>query len=189
MFKLNKSELKKIFLRPAVYVMLFLLSAALVVSVFLYAPAPRQDQTTNFGGPAETVAMAFSAFNSSASQDAKPALDQTLDAAKQKLEEFSSQASIHSLLQNELSAIEYSLTHRDDATQETFDLALYNYSILHTDVNKQKLFVALDTLSQKANLIYQTCKNEINASTIDFYVQAEDLQIVQDYAQKLFLAI
>ena len=92
MFKLNKAELKKIFLRPAVYVMLFLLSAALVISAFMYSPAPRANPTTNFGGANETISMAFSAFKTSSSEDAKPALDAALANAKETVEGFAAQS-------------------------------------------------------------------------------------------------
>ena len=85
MFKLNRAELKKIFLRPAVYVMLFVLAAALVIATFLYSPMPRTNPTTNFGGANQTIAMAFSAFKTSTSLDGKLALDESLEDAKAQI--------------------------------------------------------------------------------------------------------
>lgn len=188
MFKLNKAELKKIFMRPAVYVMLFLLSAALVVSAFMYSPNVRTNPSTNFGGAGETISMAFSAFKTSTSEDAKPALDASLENAKTAVEDFANQSSLHTSVANGLDAIEYSLTH-NDAEKETFAFALWQYATIQTEENKAQLVESATTLAETANTLFQIFQNNINAQTIDFYITTSDLKIVKDYCQNLYLSI
>ena len=188
MFKLNKAELKKIFLRPAVYVMLFLLSAALVISAFMYSPTPRTNPTTNFGGANETISMAFSAFKTSSSEDAKPALDASLESAKEAVENFAAQNSLHKSLADGLAEVEYSLTH-NDASKETFAFALWQYAALQTEENRVQFVESATALALAADNLYQICQSGINAQTIDFYITTSDLKIVKDYCQNLFLSI
>ena len=188
MFKLNKAELKKIFLRPAVYVMLFLLSAALVISAFMYSPAPRANPTTNFGGANETISMAFSAFKTSSSEDAKPALDAALANAKETVEGFAAQSSLHKSLADGFAEVEYSLTH-NDASKETFAFALWQYAALQTEEHRIQFVESAAALAETADALFQTCQSGINAQTIDFYITTADLEIVKDYCQNLYLSI
>ena len=139
MFKLNRAELKKIFLRPAVYVMLFVLAAALVISTFLYSPTPRTNPTTNFGGANQTIAMAFSAFKTSSSVDGKLALDESLENAKNRLQDFAGHESLQGTLEDKFNEIKHTLTYNNGDIEETFASALYDYSILATTENKNIL--------------------------------------------------
>ena len=188
MFKLNYAELKKIFMRPAVYVMLFLLSAALVISAFMYSPTPRTNPTTNFGGAGETISMAFSAFKTSSSEDAKPALDTALENAKETVENFASQSSLHKALADGIADVEYSLTH-NDAEKQTLAFALWQYAALQTEENRVQLVESATALAQTADALFQTCQTGINAQTIDFYITTSDLETVKDYCQNLYLSI
>lgn len=189
MFKLNRAELKKIFLRPAVYVMLFVLAIALVVSTFLYSPASRTNPTTNFGGANQTIAMAFSAFKTSTSVDGKIALDESLENAKVQLEDFAGQTSIQATLQEKFSAIKHTLTYNNGDTEETFASALWDYSALQTTENKTVFLAEVQALSDLAEEIYNICKNQISVETIDFYITPDNLNALKGYAERLYLAI
>ena len=189
MFKLNRAELKKIFLRPAVYLMLFVLALALVVSTFLYTPETKLNPTTSFGGANQTVAMAFSAFNTSSSPDGKTSLDESLEDAKAYLENFSGQESLKGAIQDKLSAIEHSLTYNNGDSEQTFASALWDYSALQTNENRNILLEEIQEISTLSEKVYDICKNQISAQTIDFYISAENLAVIQDYAKNLYLAI
>lgn len=188
MFKLNRAELKKIFLRPAVYVMLFVLALALVVSTFLFSPTTRTNPTTSFGTANDTVAMAFSAFKNSSSADGKLALDEALENAKTNLEEFTNQQSLQNALKENLTQIKHTLTYNNGDDEETFASALWDYA-LQTSENKTVLLAEVAELETLANNVYQTCQNQITSANIDFYITAENLSILKDYAENLFLAI
>ena len=189
MFKLNRAELKKIFLRPAVYLMLFVLALALVVSTFLYLPEKRLDPTTTFGGANQTVAMAFSEFNTQSSTDGKTSLDESLEDAKESLENFSGQESLKNSIQDKLSTIKHSLTYNNGDSEQTFASALWDYSALQTNENKVVLLEEVQKISNLSESIYTICKNQINAQTIDFYIAAENLAVIQNYAKNLYLSI
>ena len=189
MFKLNRAELKKIFLRPAVYLMLFVLALALVVSTFLYTPETKLNPTTSFGGTNQTVAMAFSAFNTSSSLDGKTSLDESLEDAKAYLENFSGQESLKGAIQDKLSAIEHSLTYNNGDSEQTFASALWDYSALQTNENRNILLEEIQEISTLSEEVYDICKNQISPQTIDFYISAENLAVIQDYAKNLYLAI
>ncbi|MBP3389986.1 MAG: hypothetical protein J6K71_02260, partial [Clostridia bacterium] len=186
MFKLNRAELKKIFLRPAVYLMLFVLALALVVSTFLYTPETKLNPTTSFGGANQTVAMAFSAFNTSSSPDGKTSLDESLEDAKAYLENFSGQESLKGAIQDKLSAIEHSLTYNNGDSEQTFASALWDYSALQTNENRNILLEEIQEISTLSEEVYDICKNQISTQTIDFYISAENLAVIQDYAKNLY---
>ncbi|MBQ2713478.1 MAG: ABC transporter permease [Clostridia bacterium] len=189
MFKLNRAELKKIFLRPAVYLMLFVLALALVVSTFLYAPETKVNPTTSFGGVNQTVAMAFSEFKTTTSTDGKTSLDESLADAKAYLENFSGQESLKNSIQEKLNAIHHSLTYNNGDSEQTFDSALWDYSALQTNENRNALIEEVQEISTLSESVYDICKNQINAQTIDFYISAENLAVIEDYAKNLYLAI
>lgn len=189
MFKLNRAELKKIFLRPAVYVMLFVLAAALVIATFLYSPMPRTNPTTNFGGANQTIAMAFSAFKTSTSLDGKLALDESLEDAKAQIQNFAGHESLQGKLEEKFNEIKHTLIYNNGDAEETFASALWDYSALQTTENKTVLLDETAALATLAEEIYNICKNQISVATIDMYITTENLGVLKSYAERLYLAI
>lgn len=187
MFKLNRIELKKIFLRPAVYVMLFVLAAVLVVSGLLYSNTPRVSPTTNFGGVNQTVSMAFSAFNTSSSVDAKPSLDESLEMAKSAVENFEGQDSVYLALKSNIEQIDYTLS-KNDPDKKTFKFALLQYAQTQTESTKATFLEVSNKTALLADNLYKICKNQITSSNIDFYITKTNLDAIQFYAQNLYLA-
>ena len=171
MFKLNRIELKKIFLRPAVYVMLFVLAAVLVVSGLLYSNTPRVSPTTNFGGVNQTVSMAFSAFNTSSSVDSKPSLDESLEMAKSAVENFEGQDSVYLALKSNIEQIDYTLS-KNDPDKKTFKFALLQYAQTQTESTKATFLEVSNKTALLADNLYKICKNQITSSNIDFYIIA-----------------
>lgn len=186
MFRLNKSELKKIFLRPAVYVMLFLLAGAIVLSAFMFGQKTREDPTTTFGGAGQTVAMAFTAFNSSSSPDSKTSLDAQLLQTKTALETFATQDSLQDRLLENLQAINYSLT-VSNAEKNTFRYAFWQYGLLQSEANKQLVINATVALATLADNVHKICLEEIFATNIDFFITTTNLKSVKEYSENLFL--
>lgn len=187
MFKLNKIELKKIFLRPAVYVMLFVLAGVLVVSGLMYSSSPKINPQTNFGGANQTISMAFSEFNSSSSVDAKPSLDQALETAKTAVETYASQSSLYQKMTDSINRIDYTLS-KNDPQENTFKHAMLEYAQAQTQATKDAYIASMEETALLADSLYKLCKTEITEAEIDFFITTVDLQLIQDYSQSLYLA-
>ena len=86
-FKLAKSELKKIFLKPIMLVAFFVVIATLVVTTFTFSPAPKEKTTVTLGGA--NIISLYNTFTTSATeQNSKTNLDDKLSKEYQRVSQY-----------------------------------------------------------------------------------------------------
>ena len=75
-FRITKAEFIKIFKKPTVYIMAFILMLACVLSLFLYSPTPRQDLSVKLSD--ENAITNYNIFMSDIGSDNKKTYDSTI---------------------------------------------------------------------------------------------------------------
>ena len=85
-FKITKAEFLKIFKKPTVFIMAFVLVLACVLSLFLYSPAPRQDYRVQLSD--ENAVSNYNIFMSNVGSDTKENYDKNISSSDYKIQYF-----------------------------------------------------------------------------------------------------
>lgn len=189
MFRLNKAELIKIFNRPAVYILIAFLAIALVFTAISYSPvSTRNDKLTNFGSNAsDTVNIAWSSFENDVSNpDSKENLDKHLLITKQGIENYDSSSGVYETLHSMVENIKNELTKNDG---NYFFCKHHRYSGSDGLTGKDAYISALTQLKSDSYKIYSYCRNNINASNINFFYTKSDLENLKNFFYQLQLSI
>lgn len=86
-FRLTRAEFKKIFKRASVYIMALLLVVAVLVSVYIFKPSGKVDQTVNYGENM-TVEDYYDNFFNQDLANSKKGIDKVFDNTKQTYEYY-----------------------------------------------------------------------------------------------------
>lgn len=187
MWKLNKAELGKIFLRPAVYFMTAFLAIALIITSLVYAPQTRETNLTNFGTGTDTVAVAFSAFNNDASNlNSKINLDNKLTTTNQNMIDYASATSAYNTIKTYIETINTSIT---TTTGTTLLGTLSAYASNNSSENRTAYISALTDIRTQGYYLFVFCNSEISSDNIDFYISTIDLTNLKNYFRNFYLSI
>ena len=88
MFRLFKAELKKIFLKPSIFVVTGLIILMLAASIFIYTPSTKDEEYVEYPTTLATVADNYNYFNTSTVYMAKNSIDNLLVQAKDYLDYY-----------------------------------------------------------------------------------------------------
>lgn len=105
MFKLFKAELKKIFLKPSIFVVTGLIIAMLAVSTFVYKPDTRTDYAKSYGSY-QTVNEYYERFTNTDESIGKKKSDERLNLAIQYVNQYINGQNVVDELINDWRAVE-----------------------------------------------------------------------------------
>lgn len=183
--KLAKSELVKLFMRPAIYFLTGFLVVALILVSIIYNPTPREDNKINFGTINQTVSDVFSVFNDSSStdKDAKINIDKNLNEAYNRLNTFNTASDLRETIITKIEKIQTFMTQSSGSGFYNLLITLANNP---NDENARKNFInALSVLREDALSIFTFLDTEINSENIDFYITQNQLTHIKDFFYKL----
>ena len=187
MWKLNRAEINKIFMRPAVYVMVAVLTIALVLFAITFLPSSRYYEKINLAETGDTVAVAFTKFNSNTGLSySKPTLDNKLENLKTSIENFSSNNHAHNFLKTKIDSIFNTLT---ENTGSTLLQAYVSFKTHENTENRNALTSAMQSVKTTTQEIYNYLNHTISADNIDFYLSTSDHNWLKEYFRGFYLAI
>lgn len=187
MWKLNKAEINKIFMRPAVYIMVAVIAVALVIIAMLYSPKTREPNEVNIASETDTVAVAFSKFeNSTDIEFSKINLDNKLTTVHSGITNFSSSEHALSFLKTNIDSI---ITTMTTQTGTTFSETLKLFITEQSSNNKNALINSAKELKSDVNKVYGYLSTNMNEQNMDFYITKADLDSLKTFFRSFLLSM
>ncbi len=170
-FKLAKSELKKIFLKPIMLVAFFVVIATLVVTTFTFSPAPKEKTTVTLGGT--NIISLYNTFTTSATeQNSKTNLDDKLSKEYQWVSQYFTKIQTKS----ELESLNAKIAATDaDMQQLHRDVLSY---CNNTGTTQNEVRERFRLLATKASETYNYLNN---LSDISFYLSLSDFDTLSKF--------
>ena len=166
-FRITHAEFVKIFKKPIVYIMAFVLALVSILSIILYKPTIRTDNTIQLD--ADNAAGYYSAFHSSGDHS-KSKTDETFDTTSKQVE-------LYTLLQKRRNELDYAYSKFYDAF-----VALQNYKVSANKTNQQ--------LINDCNTTYETLLNKfVELSQFDPYTNVKEVFNSQNQDGQLYYKV
>lgn len=187
-FRITKAEFIKIFKKPTVYIMAFILMLACVLSLFLYSPTPRQDLSVKLSD--ENAITNYNIFMSDIGSDNKKTYDSTILDTDKKVDYVINIAERHSEYYNIINSLILELKDIEKTTSlklvEAIDDAINCYSKTY-NLDEINYFTYITTLTDSnSNIFYKKdvdklteIRNKIellnSIENIKTYIESEDI--------------
>lgn len=166
-FRITHAEFVKIFKKPIVYIMAFVLALVSILSIILYKPTIRTDNTIQLD--ADNAAGYYSAFHSSGDHS-KSKTDETFDTTSKQVE-------LYTLLQKRRNELDYAYSKFYDAF-----VSLQNYKVSANKTNQQ--------LINDCNTTYETLLNKfVELSQFDPYTNVKEVFNSQNQDGQLYYKV
>ena len=127
MFRLFRAELKKIFLKPSIFVVTGLIIFMLAASIFLYSPKTKDEEYVEYNATnLVTVNDYYNYFNTSSVYDAKTNLDYLLDRAEASLNFYKSETNVVEILKQQWLSVKSIYDGTNSSIAQSDYISLYN---------------------------------------------------------------
>jgi len=174
-FKLAKSELKKIFLKPIMMVAFFVIIATLVVTTFTFSPTPKEKTTVTLGGT--NIASLYKTFTASTTeQNGKSNLDDKLSKEYQWVTQYYEKIQTES----ELKILKEKIAATDADMQQLHSEVLSYCN--KTGASQNEVKERFRSLATKASETYNYLNN---LSDISFYLSQSDFDTLSKFFEDI----
>ena len=156
-FRITKAEFIKIFKKPTVYIMAFILMLTCVLSLFLYSPTSRPDLTVKLAD--ENAITNYNIFMSDTGSDNKNAYDDTITETNKKVDYVINLSNRYNDYYNSMNALILELENNENFNKITIINHLNHiigYYSEDYDLNDVEYFKYFTTLKDTNNEVYYT---------------------------------
>ncbi len=172
MFRLFRAELKKIFLKPSIFVVTGLIIFMLAASIFLYSPKTKDEEYVEYNATnLVTVNDYYNYFNTSSVYDAKTNLDYLLDRAEASLNFYKSETNVVEILKQQWLSVKSIYDGTNSSIAQSDYISLYNINERDkTDSSKNDLTNKRNELKAAVNNFMNTYSSYLNSENTSFLV-------------------
>lgn len=191
MFRLFKAELKKIFLKPSIFVVTGLIILMLAVSIFIYKPATKDEEYVEYPSTLTTVNDYYNYFNTNTAYNARIATDDLLVQAEAYLDYYSTNQNTVEKLKNDWQAVRviYSGSTSEPYASYINAYDRYNATKNNPSSTETEIQTAYNQLVNKRNELKSAIENftaeytgYVNNEAVTFLVTPElDHEIYNEY--------
>ena len=175
-FKLAKSEFKKIMFKPIIILAFLAVIASIVISTFTFDPIAKQRTTVILGGT--NVIAAYNVFIGETNDNCKSNLDKKLQAQKDWFVEYTTRIKN----EEELTTLKTHITKTDSDLQQLRQQIPKYYST-PKDATLEEILTLYNNLHNSSTTTYNYLSGLEN--DLSFYITLSDFEQLTDYYKKI----